>query len=120
MTVEDGSGWDGLVGREPKTWKGVRICDSVQISCLAEEIVNHFGHDCNEAGCGDNEDEETCVYAWVEDKLQDFLTKQASSITQELRPMHAEILIAAEFGYRSCEKGENIEMMREKIKTFRK
>jgi hypothetical protein len=65
--------------KEPTNWKGVRWCDLVQASNLSEEIARHFGHECEKAGCGENEDETTCEMDWLETKLIDWLTDMATA-----------------------------------------
>lgn len=67
---------------EQRNWRGVRWADSVRISSIAEEIAGHFGHDCGR--CGENEDEKTCAFVWVESKLSSFLDWQREASGQPI------------------------------------
>jgi hypothetical protein len=81
----------GVPTSEPRDWRGIRWIDSIKAIDLAQEIAQHFGHDCKK--CGENEDEESCEFAWVETKLSNFLyvicARVPTKVPAEPAPAHA-------------------------------
>jgi hypothetical protein len=72
---------------EPRDWRGIRWIDTIHAADLAQEIAQHFGHDCEAKPCGEDEDEESCETAWVETKLTDFLYSTAARVPAEPAPL---------------------------------